>query len=341
MNPESQITHGSLFSGIGGSELAAQWLGWGNLFHCEINEFGRKVLEHYWPKSKSYEDITKTDFSVWRGRISVLSGGFPCQPYSAAGQRLGTEDDRHLWPEMLRAIREIQPTYVVGENVLGFTNWNDGLVFDEVQTELEAEGYEVQSYILPAAGVGAPHQRYRVFIVAYCDIKLLERSEKIKRGWREREQERPKIRDSDRAISGGRSTTDSSSQRSERMQSDQQSKTRQSKQGGSGRSNCKGTPSDSYREGLEGAREKRKNKRWKNTKGHTGQSIRAWNDWPTQPPVRIGNDGFSSDLDGITLPKWRKESLKAAGNAIVPQVIHTIFKTIDEHLKKTPNQSIL
>lgn len=100
-------THASLFSGIGGAELAASWMGWTNVFHCEIQEFQRKVLEYWFPNSISYEDITKTDFTKWRGRIDVLTGGFPCQPFSVAGKRKGAEDNRYLWGEMLRAIRQI------------------------------------------------------------------------------------------------------------------------------------------------------------------------------------------------------------------------------------------
>jgi len=161
------MTHGSLFSGIGGFDLAAQWMGWENVFHCEWNEFGQKVLKHYWPKSISYGDITKTDFTIYRGRIDILTGGFPCQPYSSAGKRLGKADDRHLWPEMLRAIREIQPRWIVGENVRGLTNWNGGLVFDEVQSDLEAQGYEVTPFLLPACAVDAPHRRDRIWFVAH------------------------------------------------------------------------------------------------------------------------------------------------------------------------------
>lgn len=101
------ITHASLFSGIGGAELAASWMGWENVFHCEINPFCRRVLEYWFPNSTSYEDITKTDFTPWRGRIDILTGGFPCQPFSLAGSRKGAEDDRYLWPHMLRAVREI------------------------------------------------------------------------------------------------------------------------------------------------------------------------------------------------------------------------------------------
>ena len=136
--------HGSLFSGIGGFDLAAEWAGWQNAFHCEWNDFGKRILNYYWQKAISYDDITKTDFTIHRGTIDILTGGFPCQPYSVAGKRKGKEDERHLWPEMLRAIREISPTYIVGENGYGLVNWNRGLVFHEVQTDLENEGYEVQ-----------------------------------------------------------------------------------------------------------------------------------------------------------------------------------------------------
>jgi len=163
------MTHGSLFSGIGGFDLAAEWAGWENIFHCEWNPFGQKVLKHYWPNATSYTDITKTDFSIHRGAIDVLTGGFPCQPYSLAGKRKGKEDERHLWPEMLRAIREIQPSWVVGENVFGLVNWSGGLVFHEVQTDLEAAGYEVWPYVLPACAKDAPHRRDRIWFVAYAN----------------------------------------------------------------------------------------------------------------------------------------------------------------------------
>jgi len=163
------MTHGSLFSGIGGFDLAAEWAGWENIFHCEWNEFGKKILKHYWPNAISYHDITKTDFTIHRGAINILTGGFPCQPYSVAGKRKGKEDSRHLWPEMLRAIREIQPEWVVGENVFGITNWNGGLVFNEVQTDLETQGYEVQPFILPACAINAPHKRLRVWFIAHSN----------------------------------------------------------------------------------------------------------------------------------------------------------------------------
>lgn len=188
------MTHASVFSGIGGPEVAATMLGWENLFHCEINPFGRKVLDYWYPNSKSYEDITRTDFTEWRGRVDVLTGGFPCQPFSYAGRRRGAEDDRYLWPSMYRAIDEIQPTWVVAENVAGIlTMVEQGEVskvagtaslfdaFDDVRgryelretftlqricTDLESHGYAVQPVLVPACAVGAPHRRDRVFIVA-------------------------------------------------------------------------------------------------------------------------------------------------------------------------------
>lgn len=113
------MTHASLFSGIGGFDYAAALLGWINIFDCEIDAFCRKVLEYHFPNSVHYGDITKQIFKEWRGKIDVLSGGFPCQPFSLAGQRKGADDNRYLWPQMLRVIREIRPTWVVGENVAG------------------------------------------------------------------------------------------------------------------------------------------------------------------------------------------------------------------------------
>lgn len=162
------LKHASLFSGIGGFDLAAEWMGWENVFHCEINKYCQQILKQNFPKSILYEDIKKTDFKEWNGKIDIISGGFPCQPYSNAGKRKGKEDDRHLWPEMLRAIREVQPAWIVGENVAGLLNWNGGMVLSEIKTDLENSGFEVfPPCILPACGKNAPHRRDRLWIVAY------------------------------------------------------------------------------------------------------------------------------------------------------------------------------
>lgn len=164
------MRHGSLFSGIGGFDLAAEWMGWDNVFHCEINPFGQKVLKHYWPDAESYSDITKTDFTIHRGTIDIITGGFPCQPYSIAGKKKGKEDERHLWPEMLRTIREVQPSWVVGENVPGLLDWQRGMVLHEIKTDLEAEGFEVfPPCVLPACSVNANHKRDRLWVIAYAN----------------------------------------------------------------------------------------------------------------------------------------------------------------------------
>lgn len=163
------MTHASLFSGIGGFDLAAEWAGWTNAFNCEIDPFCQKVLKYHFPNAKQYGNIKTADFTLWRGRIDVLTGGFPCQPFSLAGKRKGTADDRYLWPAMLGVIRNIRPRWVVGENVLGIVNWSDGMVFEQVCADLEAEGYEVQPFVIPAAGVGAVHRRYRVWFVAHAN----------------------------------------------------------------------------------------------------------------------------------------------------------------------------
>ena len=184
------MTHASLFSGIGGAEIAAAWLGWENLFHCDINEFGRKVLGYWFPKSKEYNDIKTTDFTEWRGRVDILTAGFPCQPFSVAGKRRGADDDRYLWPETLRAINEIRPAWFVGENVFGIASmvlpgeevdmgrtddlFEEGnlyrterrFVLDRICRDIEDAGYTVQPVVVPACAVGAPHRRDRVWFVA-------------------------------------------------------------------------------------------------------------------------------------------------------------------------------
>ena len=190
------MTHASLFSGIGGPEVAAAMLGWENVFHCEINDFGRAILEYHFPQSKSYIDVTQTDFTEWRGRVDVLTGGFPCQPFSYAGRRGGAEDDRYLWPQFKRVIAEVRPAWVVGENVAGITTmvepgevtllgseaslfseddavyryrYDQPFTVERVCSDLEQLGYAVQPVLIPACAVGAPHRRDRVFFIAYSE----------------------------------------------------------------------------------------------------------------------------------------------------------------------------
>jgi len=281
------MTHGSLFSGIGGFDLAASWMGWENIFHCERDEFGQKVLAHHFPNSKLYDDVRTMDANKYRGRIDVLSGGFPCQPFSVAGKRKGTEDDRHLWPSMLRVIRECRPRYVVGENVKGLVGWSDGMVFEEVCVDLENLGYSVQPYLIPACAKNAPHRRMRVWFVAHNHDGD---------GQKERLQAGRKVDVYSLDRIGNAPDTDSSTGKIEPI----------SRQG--------------QGESI----------------GRDSQTIRnRWEDFPTVPPVCGGDDGLPKELDGITFPKWRRESIKAYGNAIVPQVAHRIFQSISDYESST------
>ena len=287
------MTHGSLFSGIGGFDLAAEWMGWENVFHCEYDPFCQKVLKHHFPNSKLYEDIKTFDASNYAGRVDILTGGFPCQPFSNAGLRKGTEDDRHLWPQMLRIIREISPRYIVGENVRGLLNWSGGLVFEEVCADLENEGYEVTPYLLPAAGKNAPHRRDRIWFVA-------KNTDKNGRGGNKREEESNIRRFGD--ISARNNVGVPSNNAEVRTTSD---------------TTCVRQRGKGY--GIRESNEFNENS--------TGTN---WENFPTQPPICGGDDGLPKELDGITFPKWRKESIKAYGNAIVPQVAHEIFKAIQK-----------
>lgn len=163
----------SLFAGIGGIDLAAHWAGIETVAFCEIEPFCQKVLQKHWPGVPIFEDVRTINKQqlIEKGvigderAIDIICGGYPCQPFSNAGQRLGEEDDRHLWPEMLRLIKELRPTWVLGENVDGHVT----LGLDTVLADLEREGYTTRAFIIPACGVYAPHRRYRIFVVGHSE----------------------------------------------------------------------------------------------------------------------------------------------------------------------------
>ena len=367
------MTHASLFSGIGGFDLAAEWAGWTNAFNCEVDPFCQKILKYHFLDAKQYGNIKTTDFAVWRGRIDVLTGGFPCQPFSLAGKRQGTNDARYLWPAMLDVIRVIRPRWVVGENVFGIVNWSEGMVFERVCSDLEAEGYEVRPYIIPACGVGAPHRRDRCWFIAHrtdAGVETVQRREdgvhalgvvadadcnRCRIGTRQSKSVSGSCRTTDnRNGSPNGTVADTYSQRCNQFNNS--SFADQARQ--PGRSLSAGTAANASRlennrrrpggffaqsarvaasEYASDTQSERFSERdaqpcWNETHPATQRhdSIPNWDDFPTQSPVRGRNDGFPGGLDGITIPKWRNQSIKAYGNAIVPQVALQIFETINE-----------
>ena len=304
-----KLTHLSLFSGIGGLDLAAEWAGFETVGQCEWADYPTKVLEKHWPDVPRWRDIhtlTKESFYERTGlrTVDLISGGFPCQPFSVAGKQGGKDDDRYLWPEMLRVIREIRPTWVLGENVPGIVN----LALDEVLTSLEEEGFEVQTFLIPACGIDAPHKRNRVAIVAHAidrrgslwrngelsDIKTVCRTGDYYRGGAEE------------LIAGER---------------------RENKSGVSGMA-------DGLRAELHTAYPDTEGERLQGRCGEqvcgggalstptarTDRGYSVWDNWPPEPGVGRVVDGLPDRVDRI----------KCLGNAVVPQQFYPFFKYIHD-----------
>ena len=158
------MNFGSLFAGIGGIDLGLERAGMACKWQVENNEFCNKILNKHWPDVPKYGDIRDVGKETLE-TVDLIAGGFPCQPFSVAGKRRGTEDDRHLWPEMLRVISELKPTWVLGENVPGIIN----IFLDQAISDLEAEGYICEAFVLPACAFDAPHRRDRLFIIAHSN----------------------------------------------------------------------------------------------------------------------------------------------------------------------------
>ena len=356
------MTHGSLFSGIGGFDLAAEWMGWENKFHCEFNPFGQKVLKYYWPNAQLYDDITKSTFTFWGGKIDILTGGFPCQPYSTAGKRLGKEDSRHLWPEMLRVIREVKPRWVVGENVRGLISWNGGLVFNEVQADLESEGYEVLPLLLAAAGVNAPHRRDRIWFIAHSKTDRCKETKNTHEWGEHKPYNRSQVWNTSNPNGAIRSTSHANHTGGSDGLGQVQGTDGEVSERNNDAESCDSSDwnaADSLRNRSGESRERRQTKQFdsngfkgrnaadsgkigfstemENRKLGRGQRFaisnkrNTWNSFPTVSPICDGDDGISKRLDSITFSKWRKESIKAAGNAVVPQVVYQIFKAIEAY----------
>lgn len=309
------ITHYDLFAGIGGFSLALEEVfneAKINHIFCEWAEFPAAVLKKHWPNGIFYGDIADliADTNSQRRKSSVaargsnlcsgarrdknqaltiLTGGFPCQPFSHAGRRKGTADDRYQWPNMFRVIQNVKPDWVIAENVRGLVTWNEGMVLEQVCTDLESEGYEVQPFIIPACAVNAPHRRDRVWIIAHCAnsrTKGLQKQEI--------------------------SPDDPTNTSSERLR---------------GRS-LRGCQDREWQ--MDEDERQRAEVRGQNQ----GRSRRDWNqDWRKVAIATCNarmDDGISRKVDGISysFAKWRNGSIKAYGNAIVPQVAMEIFRAI-------------
>lgn len=400
-----KLVHGSLFSGFDAPSVAASWMGWKNAFHCEINPFCNEILKYWFPNSEHYEDITKTDFSQWKGRIDVLTGGFPCQPFSLAGQRKGADDNRYLWPHMLRAIREIRPAWVIGENVAGILTMvqpgketevgsqtslfgennrkrillRQEYVVETICKDLEREGYSVQPLLIPACAVGAPHRRDRVWFVAHCADARIEKVQRertdgvlsngittdtngngylpsktcqgIERRWRRDFSQQKEWGDTPERNNGlyglSRNVTYSNSKKiQKRIETGRragEAENRARMDNGIERfGSLRYAPySDNERLQVFNISQWNDTKKRKIeercSKQHScdvrgALSAKGWKNFPTQSPVCRGNDGLPFDVDNLTIPftKWRQESVKGYGNAIVPKVILEIFKAIEE-----------
>ena len=239
---------------------------------------------------------------------------------------------------MLRAIREIQPRWVVGENVLGLVNWSGGLVFHEVQADLEAEGYEVQPYVLPAVSVNAPHRRDRVWFVAYSNSARLQKARA--------EQQTTRVEqygELDWNATNPNNSRANIAMRNQREWSqsnnewERQSFSKHRQNGSNGdSSNTNSTNSQTRTQ-----REILGESDWEKTNGHSNVERRnQWQNFPTVSPICDGDDGIPDRLDSITFSKWKNESIKAGGNAIVPQVVYQIFKTIEQYERiNTPDKN--
>ena len=284
-----------LFSGIGGFSLGLEWAGMETIAMCEKDKFCRQVLAKHWPDITIYEDIRKLDGREYKNAVDVVCGGFPCQPFSVAGKQLGKEDDRHLWPEMLRVIKESAPTWVIGENVSGFVS----MALDDVCLDLEAEGYEVQSFVIPACAVEAHHKRDRCWIVAYANELRLE-----EHGHRE----------SENARQGSESLADTHPSRELQPQGSEQEVRRWS--------------GDS-REDVADSESERIQRLW------SGREQKPYAYGPALVPLCEGEGLGSSyweaepDVDRVVdgLPN-RVDRIRSLGNAVVPQLVQRIGELV-------------
>jgi len=289
-----------LFSGIGGFSLAASWTGEiETVAFCEIDKYATKVLNKNFPGIPVEPDIRELRNESQYGTIDIISGGFPCQPFSVAGKRRGKDDNRDLWPEMFRVIKEFRPTWVVGENVAGFVN----MELERTVIDLEAEGYEVQSFIIPACGIDAKHERKRVWIVAYSPSMQRNAGAKEQRKFRPMYENWIELHYADRS---SQVLADPDSMRMEGARPKQQTAriSRKSE-----------ILANNERKRLEGENGPKQKSR--NITGCSSEKGKP-SEWPIEPGILRVANGIPSRVDRI----------KCLGNAIVPQVVYPIFQCI-------------
>jgi len=331
-----------LFSGIGGFSLAASWLGIETVAFVERDAFCQKVLKKHWPDIPIYSDIFDIKGDEF-GSVDLITGGFPCQPFSCAGTRKGSSDDRHLWPEMLRLIKHIKPEYILAENVPGLLTIEHGEVFADIITSLEDEDYEVQVCIVPASAVGAPHRRDRVWIACHA-VSNTDRSshggeigERIGRREVKDSSQRDKVgnniadTDCHVAISAGDGLH--TSEQGELRGHKYETSARQEDATETGRPGllvrrqyAPDTSSERLQGRIETMRGQRSQSDDKLTNGRGGEWSENWYSVALRTCVRTLDDGLPR---GLPRPKgWRVNALKAVGNSIVPQVAYEILKSM-------------
>jgi len=302
-----------LFSGIGGFSLGLEWAGMSTVAFCERDPYCTTILNKHWPDTPVHNDVRNLDGKDYADSIDLVAGGFPCQPFSVAGNRRGSDDDRHLWPEMLRIIQEARPRWVIGENVFGLIN----MALDDVQADLEREHYEVRKFVLPAVAVDAHHRRDRVFIIAYRDPTLAH-----SHGEGQLQQEGLECEVRRWSGDSGEQVSDVADAHGEGLQRHGQ----EHQLRGFGEEGQAGGSGDvAHTNGARGEVGISGQESWQ--EGHAGESHHQGDqqlrrsprgEWPVEPRVGRVANGIPNRVDRI----------KGLGNAVVPQLIQAIGELV-------------
>jgi len=327
----NEKTHLDLFSGIGGFALAAKWNGYRTVGFCDNEPYAQAVLKKHWPEVPCHKDIREVRGELYAG-VTLLTGGFPCQPFSVAGKQRGKDDNRYLWPEMLRVIQEAKPAWIIGENVAGIVN----LALDQVCADLEGQGYEVEPIIVPACAVDAPHRRDRVWIVGHSKLDGLTASKTSGGLFEKSEEQRGKVKEWEYSgASCASSDVADSISLSERsahgskewgcVRGRQDEDISQRNEVGSNSSDCRENVADTVKQRREGWVHRRQDAERESVDGYSGCSGTTYGQsgeaiWLAEPNVgRVANG----------IPN-RSHRLKGLGNAIVPQVASEIIRCINK-----------